>query len=77
MIVFVSRDFNVISGQRNERKTFINLEDVDDHGLKKIKTNKLEEKKDCKTIDAKCARDNEFLVCRNCDVCQRNGAQPF
>lgn len=30
MIVFVSRDSDVISGQRNERKTFINLEDVDD-----------------------------------------------
>ena len=29
MIVFVSRDSDVISGQRNERKTLINLEDDD------------------------------------------------
>lgn len=39
IIVFVSRDSDVISGQRNERKTFINLEDVDDLGVSMKKKN--------------------------------------
>lgn len=39
IIVFVSRDSDVISGQRNERKTFINLEDVDELGVSMKKKN--------------------------------------